>query len=240
MITYKLELNKNIVVNININKKPIKNFYLKVLKNCNISLDIPQNTNIETAYNFISDKKSWIKKHISKVATFNKNNITEKFKNAGNVYILGRKYKLHFYDFQINKIEVIDLNINIYSKRIKDVKYIYKQYLNYLKEHSSVYFQKILDKYFNVINKYHAQKPTVTIRKMKTKWGNCNADKNKIILNTSLFKTSVGCMEYVILHELTHLLYLRHNKFFYNFLELYLPNWKEYKKQLDTEFYRLI
>ena len=239
MIKYQLELNKNISVNVNIYKKPIKNFYLKIFKNKDIKLSIPKNTKIEQAYNFIDNKKLWINKHILKIINDNKNAVKEKFCNDGYVYILGRKYNITIYKSNKNKIEINDLNLNFYLK-YNNVNYLYKQYFKYLKDKSILFFQEKLNKYYLIFKKYNIQKPILNVRKMKTKWGNCNIKSNKIVLNVSLFKTSAGCIEYIILHELAHLIYLRHNEYFYKFLNLHMPQWTKYKKQLDTEFYGLI
>ena len=239
MIKYQLELNKNISVNVNIYKKPIKNFYLKIFKNKDIKLSIPKNTKIEQAYNFIDNKKLWINKHILKIINDNKNAVKEKFCNDGYVYILGRKYNITIYKSNKNKIEINDLNLNFYLK-YNNVNYLYKQYFKYLKDKSILFFQEKLNKYYLIFKKYNIQKPILNVRKMRTKWGNCNIKSNKIVLNVSLFKTTVGCIEYIILHELAHLIYLRHNEYFYKFLNLHMPQWTKYKKQLDTEFYGLI
>ena len=239
MITYQLKLNNNMFVDVSIYKKPIKNFYLKIFKNNDIRLSVPEKTNMKKVYSFIDNKKLWINKHVLKVVNNNKNAIKENFCNGGYVYILGRKYNINVYKDKKNKIEIKDLNLIFYSK-YRNTNYLYKQYSKYLKEKSFLFFQEKLNKYYSIFKKYNIQKPILNVRKMRTKWGNCNIKSNKIVLNISLFKTSVGCIEYIMLHELAHLIYLRHNEYFYKFLNLHMPEWEKYKKQLDTEFYGLI
>ena len=70
---------------------------------------------------------------------------------------------------------------------------------------------------------------------MKTMWGNCNPTKSIITLNKYLLKASELGIEYVIIHEMTHLLYPKHNSEFYNFLTIQMPDWRERKQQLDFE-----
>ena len=69
---------------------------------------------------------------------------------------------------------------------------------------------------------------------MKTRWGSCNPTKGYINLNSELIKKSKECIEYVIFHELTHLIHIDHNKQFYNFLSVYMPNWKKRKEKLES------
>lgn len=71
------------------------------------------------------------------------------------------------------------------------------------------------------------------IKNMKTKWGTCNINKQRIWINLQLAKKPMDCLEYVIIHELTHLLEKNHTKRFYKLLEEFYPTWKEAKKRLD-------
>ena len=93
-----------------------------------------------------------------------------------------------------------------------------------------------MDNYYDkVIRKYNVDKPTITIKKMKTLWGSCSPQKCKITLNEYLMKANIRCIQYVVLHELTHLLYPNHSSDFYTFMTIHMPDWEERKKQLDTE-----
>lgn len=65
------------------------------------------------------------------------------------------------------------------------------------------------------------------IKNMKTRWGTCNINKRRIWLSLKLAKKDPFCLEYVVVHELCHLLEKGHNKRFYAFVQKYLPNWKK-------------
>ena len=71
---------------------------------------------------------------------------------------------------------------------------------------------------------------------MKTKWGICTPSKNEITFNLNLIKTPLECIEYVVLHELSHFKHPNHSRNFHNFVTRFMPNWKERKKILDNEF----
>ncbi len=68
---------------------------------------------------------------------------------------------------------------------------------------------------------------------MKTRWGSCNTQKGFINLNLELIKKTKICIEYVIFHELVHLIYPNHSKEFYKYLTLYMPDWEERKEKLE-------
>ena len=70
------------------------------------------------------------------------------------------------------------------------------------------------------------------IRKMKTRWGTCNTVAHRIWLNLELIKKPYKCIEYVLVHELVHLLEPSHNKRFYTLMDHYLPGWQQQRQQL--------
>ena len=76
------------------------------------------------------------------------------------------------------------------------------------------------------VNEWH-------IRAMKTRWGTCHPLKKRICLNLHLMQKPLICLEYVIVHELVHLLEASHNQRFYALMTQFMPEWKEYKRLLS-------
>lgn len=70
-------------------------------------------------------------------------------------------------------------------------------------------------------------------KKMKTRWGSCNIRCKRIWLNLELIKRPPQCLEYVLVHELVHLLERYHNKRFYGFMDQFMPDWRQHKAVLD-------
>ena len=69
---------------------------------------------------------------------------------------------------------------------------------------------------------------------MKTRWGTCNINKKRIWINLQLVQKDIDCLEYIIVHELTHLVEKNHNKRFYNIVEKYCPNYKQIQRKLNS------
>lgn len=76
-------------------------------------------------------------------------------------------------------------------------------------------FETIINQYSHIINR---EIKTIRIRQIKTRWGSCNPSKGYINLNTELIKKPKYCIEYVIFHELAHLVHPNHSRSFYNYL----------------------
>lgn len=76
--------------------------------------------------------------------------------------------------------------------------------------------------------------PNWGVRKMKTRWGSCNAQERRIWLNLELAKKSVDCLEYIIVHELVHLLERHHNDRFVGLMDKSMPGWRSYQAELNA------
>ena len=74
--------------------------------------------------------------------------------------------------------------------------------------------------------------PTLKIRKMKTRWGVCNIKNKTITLNLELFRYDIECLDYVIIHELSHFIEGNHSRKFWNVVEKYCPDYKDMRKKL--------
>lgn len=68
---------------------------------------------------------------------------------------------------------------------------------------------------------------------MKTRWGTCNRSAERIWINLELAKRSYRCLEYIVVHEMTHLIEKYHNKRFYSLMDKFMPGWKEVRKELN-------
>lgn len=71
------------------------------------------------------------------------------------------------------------------------------------------------------------------VQKMKTKWGSCSPASSSIRLNTDLAKKPPECLEYIVVHEMTHLLEPTHNSRFVNLMDQFMPKWRFYKEELN-------
>ena len=90
---------------------------------------------------------------------------------------------------------------------------------------------------FNFYGYYTGNCVNMQVKKMKTLWGSCTPSKNKITLNEYLLKADLRCIQYVVLHELTHLKYPNHGKGFYRYMENYMPNYRKAEKLLNAKHY---
>ena len=225
-----------------VQRKNIKNINLKVNLDKKVTMSIPMKMEIEIAKDFVKKKAEWIKKQQSYYDSFTeeKENIT--FENGETVYLLGKQYKMKIIPATKNEISIKGkyFEINIKEKYIENKKYISKVYEKWLKEYAYEVFRNLVEKYQSLLKRYNIKIPKIEIRQMKSRWGSCMPSNNKVIFNLKLIKAPICCIEYVVLHELSHFKYQNHSKNFYNFVTIFMPDWNARKKLLDEEFMGVI
>ena len=218
-------------IRVTVYKKDIKNFHLNVLPpNGKVRVSVPKGVSDETVRLFVIKKYQWIKKHIEDFQNQERQTKRE-YVSGESHYFKGKRYILQIEHAKRPKIE------------IKNKKYIYfyvpahytmHQRQNYYEKWLRKELKKELDilvpKWENVIG---VKVNEVRIKKMKTKWGSCNPVAKRIWINLELIKKPQKYLEYVIVHELVHLLERKHNKRFREFMSKYMPDWEILRRQLN-------
>lgn len=75
----------------------------------------------------------------------------------------------------------------------------------------------------------------ITIRQMKTRWGSCNVNTHHININLALYEKNPECLEYVVVHEMCHILEASHNRVFWGYMTQFYPDWKRVRKKLSED-----
>lgn len=223
-------------VTVEVIQKPIKNVHLKVYRDLKVVLSVPLDVPQDWVEKFLSQKIDWITKQIAKFKQSSGYNNLTNLKNGSSTQLLGKDMRILKKVESHNSVEIDEKNIFLNLKDIGDEVLSRKLLEKWWRDKASeVYSQEVDNLYNRVFRKYSIEKPIVQIKKMKTLWGSCTPAKNKITLNEYLLKADLRCIQYVVLHELTHLMYPYHNKDFYEFLTIQMPDWQVRKEQLDKE-----
>ncbi len=223
-------------------KKKMKNVNIRIKKDSNIYLSCPLKMKTEEAEKFLIQKYNWILTQQKKLREYSREKEDENVQNNGKVYFLGNIYILNIIPSKKNNMKIEEKTIKLYIKEkyINNINYINKQYDRCLKEISYKVFEELVIKYQKEMEKYVKRFPQIEIKKLKTRWGSCTPQKNKITFNLSLIKTPIECIEYVVVHELAHFKYQDHSKSFYNLVEMFISNWKDRRKLLNNKYSILV
>ena len=218
-------------IDIELTKKNIKNVHLSVHPpNGRVTISAPKRMDLETIRVYASSKLNWIKKQQKKIASQNREPIRE-YVNRESHYYQGKRYLLKINEKQSPPNVKLTFDKIVLSVRPHSTK---KKRMSVLDEW---YRKKLKEKIPNMIRTWEKEIPAKVsefgIKKMKTRWGSCNINKKRIWLNLELAKKPIECLEYVLVHEMVHLLEKNHNEKFYSYMNRYYPNWKHSKDLLD-------
>ena len=218
-----------------VTEKNIKNMRLRVFPSREIRLSVPEQTSQEYISKFLQDKSSWIDRQLERFRETEAIEKEDSIHTGTSTRILGRQLVIKIIKANQKRIFRDDLTLFIYTPDPEDQQGIDRQFTNWWQKKSKLYFQEQLNQLFPIIEKHGICKPNLVIRKMQTLWGSCSRQNHTVNLNYYLYKAPVPCVEYVILHELTHFLYPHHDRNFHNFITVYMPDWQERKRMLDYE-----
>ncbi len=217
--------------NIQIIKKDIKHIILKVKPTCEVVLTVPILTTDEHITYILKKREDWIDKKIAFYKANYKPQIKEYVSGESFKY-LGKNYRLKILQSENESVKLQRGYIQIFTKNKNNLGRKKRLLNNWYLLKAENYFKKIIAKYSSIVN---VDIQNIRIRQMKTRWGSCNSSKLYINLNSELIKKPSYSIEYVIFHELAHLIHPNHSKEFYNYLSTYMPDWKKRKERLESK-----
>ncbi len=212
-------------------RKNIKNVHLSVHPPLGrVTVSAPTGMDLETIRLFSIAKLGWIRKQQAKLIA-QKREAPRDYVTRESHYYLGERYLLKVVvenetQRVVLKHSTIELHVRPKATKMQKEAILQAWYRAKLKEIVAPCIQK-LEKKMNV------KVSEVSIRSMKTKWGTCNINTQRIWLNTELAKKPVECIEYVLVHEMVHLLERNHNDNFISYMDKYLPKWKHLREELN-------
>lgn len=225
-------MKKKIIVSdieIEIDRKKIKNMYLKVSgHDGKVRISAPLRTKDDTIIKFVTNKIHWIEKQKNKFEKSHIQNISN-YVDGEIHYIWGKPYTLRIGNGSKSTVDIIDNILILTTVNDSTIEQREKILMNWYREQLRERLPKLFKKWESVIG---VRAEAVTIRNMKSRWGSCNTRDNRISINLQLAKKPVICLEYVIIHELVHLLEPSHNAVFKGYMDRFIPDWRVIKDKL--------
>lgn len=176
-------------------------------------------------------KAPWILKQIDRFNSYRPLTPPRRFINGETHLYLGRQYRLKIVQDKKNHVKAYRGQLWIHSLDTSP-KALKKLLDDWYRKKAFIIFHELLEETLPKFRRYNIVTPTLIIRSMTKRWGSCTPS-GKIFLNTELIKAAKGSIEYVIVHELSHLVYHNHTKAFLNLLSRILPEWQKWKDRLE-------
>jgi predicted metal-dependent hydrolase len=214
-------------------RKDIKNLHLGVYPpNGRVRVAAPLSVSDDAVRLAVIGKLGWIKKQQAQFAAQPRQTEREMVSGESHYY-LGRRYRLRVVERDgpsrvvLRNRTTLELQVRSEYEAKEREQVLRRWYRERLRE----LVPPLLAKWEAILG---VRAASVGVRKMKTKWGACSLDARRIWLNLELAKKPVQCLEYLIVHELTHLIERHHNDSFVSLMDRNLPQWRHHRKALNA------
>jgi len=218
-------------ITVDVVQKNIKNIHLSVYPPTGrVRISAPNRMDLATIRVFVISKLSWIKKQQTRLRN-QEREAQREFINRESHYFNGKRYLLKVTERDVApkvvlKHSAIELYVRPETDAVKKKSILDEWYRRILKKTVPSLIEK-WEKKMNVqVNEFG-------IKKMKTKWGTCNREAKRIWLNLELAKKPPECLEFIVVHEMSHLLERNHNDRFIALMTEFMPKWRFYKDELN-------
>jgi len=209
-----------------------KSMEISVHPDKKVVVKAPINTNEETIKSRIQKRAAWILKQIKYFEQFNPRTPTKQYINGESHLYLGKSYRLKILPGKSRNVK-LKTGLFLVQTTDKENRETVKSLMTaWYREKSYFQFTELLNNRWVVKFSKENEKPKIVVKKMKTRWGSLS-DKGILTLNSELIKAPKECIDYVIVHELCHLIYKDHGSKFFKLLESILPEWEKLKHKLE-------
>ena len=212
-------------------KKDIKNIHLSVYPPAGkVRISAPLRMKTDTIRVYAISKLSWIKQQQKKLRAQERETPRE-YLDRESHYVWGKRYLLKMIEH--DAAPVVELKHTKMMMRVRPgADEETKQAIldEWYRKQLKAVVSPLIEKWAPLMG---VKVERFFVQRMKTKWGSCNAGSASIRLNTELAKKPRECLEYIVVHELAHLLEPTHNQRFVALINRFMPKWKFYKDQLN-------
>lgn len=213
-------------------RKQIKNIHLAVYPpDGRVRIAVPHRVDAETVRLAIVSRLGWIHRKQKAMQTQERQSQREMVTGETH-YLWGRRYRLDVVErdmpaeVSVRNNRFIELSVRPDASYQKRTQVLYEWYRQQLKDR----LPDLVTKWSEVVDVDVAE---CRVKKMKTRWGTCNIQDHRIWVNLELAKKPVECLEFVLVHEMVHLLERRHNDRFVELMNRFMPQWRVNRAKLN-------
>jgi predicted metal-dependent hydrolase len=211
-----------------------KTLGIEVYPDNSVTIIAPVKSSLEDIKEKIEKRAKWI---VNQQAYFNQflpRTPERNYVSGETHFYLGKSYILKVSSGTKNQVKLKAGKLEVICKNEIKQELVKNLLANWYYIHAEKKFNSISIEAFSKFKEYDFKMPKIEIRRMTKRWGSCNTI-DKITLNPEIVKASSKCIEYVLIHEMCHLIVRNHNKEFYKILESIMPTWKKWKDKLENK-----
>ena len=198
-----------------------------------VVIKAPFGIDIEKIQKRVARRAAWIMKQRAFFRQFDPRTPERQYVGGETHLYLGRHYRLRIRKGNHDAVKLIkgffeiQVQGGIFSEKVKCL------LEGWYKEKAVGKFNESLNRCWPYVEKFSSVKPRLQIKRMRKRWGSLSAN-GMLTLNTDLIRAPRECIDYVVVHELSHLRYDNHGPEFYRFLDKVMPTWEKRKHRLEV------
>ena len=217
-------------INYSLIKSSRKSIGIIVNSDGSVVVRAPQRATKKEIDEVINKRFDWILKHKKKFEEQGPAYSKREFVDGEKHLLLGNEYVLRVNTGAFNTVRLNGKFIDVVCNNESMVKpLMVKWYTLKANEMMPDIIMPVVNQFKS---KYHRSPAKISLKNMQSRWGSCSSKAN-ISMNIKLIKSTRSCIEYVMAHELCHLIQMNHSKNYYSLLTEFMPDWRERKKNLD-------
>lgn len=218
-------------ITVDVELKNIKNIHLSVYPpDGRVRISAPKRLDLDTIRVYVLSKIKWIKKQQAKFINQDREAPRE-FISRESHYFKGKRYLLKVVEHKAPpQIELQHSTIVMYIRPGTPTEKRQRILDEWYRAQLKIAVPQLIEKWEKIMN---VKVNEFGIKKMKTRWGTCNPNAKRIWLNLELAKKPPEYLEYIVVHEMVHLLERKHNDIFTAYMDKFLPKWRYYKDGLN-------
>lgn len=206
-----------------------KSLGITVTPDLNVLVKAPADASIEKIKEKLKKKAPWIIRQQSFFLSFHPKTPARKFKGGETHLYLGRQYRLKITKGKTETVKLKGRFIEVTTPNHSRTKHLVNDWYH---ENARTKFEEIARPLIEKFKRHKVTPSSIVLRDMPTRWGSCTP-KGKIILNPELIKAPKACIEYVIVHELCHLIHHDHTQRFIDLQTKEMKDWEKWKTKLE-------
>ena len=209
-----------------------KTLAIEVHPDSSVHIIAPEQSSLIDIEKKVVKRANWITKQQLYFEQFLPRTPEREYVSGETHYYLGKSYILKINAGSLNEVKLKAGQLQVICKENSTPEKVKTLLAHWYYRHAEKKFHKLAKEAFLKFKEYDFEEPQLEIRRMAKRWGSCNTI-DKITINPELIKAPSKCIEYVMLHEMCHLVIKNHNRQFYHILSSILPEWKKWKYKLE-------
>jgi len=220
------------VIQYSIDRADRKTLAIEVHPDLSVNVVAPYKASRSAIKEKLLKRAQWIRKQQHYFEQFLPRTPKREYVSGETHYYLGKSYLLKVRKSSKDSVKLKGTEMMVRTKDAGDTDRVKQILTDWYYNHALQKFEASITEALSRFKNQQPQRPQLVIRRMSQRWGSCTPHR-KILLNPEIIKAPSRCIDYVVIHELCHMIHPNHSKAFYRLQNTVMPDWEKWKLRLE-------